>query len=367
MAKPRNFDVLIVYNGKIATSASNKSRQITAPFVANGPVESYNIVYGYFLATCGQIGLKAAFTTSQDIIGAGLCSSYWSFNGKKWNKHTSMCSSNLIFDKFSPRSVSGRSLRKLLFSTARVQPFNDPSLFKLFFDKQKTYDFLSNHAIPTISLLNAEISSITSACKSLVQIMDKHSGNNDFSHDIIMKDRFGAGGQHVYKFKSFETDKMADVASLNSKVKFILQPFAKFDKGFTYNNLPSSTDIRLIYLGGKVIQSYIRIAKPNEFRCNEHQGGTLTYLELSEIPKLLIDKANTIATQLNKKHSLYSLDFIITNNGNTYFLEGNTGPGLDWNVDIKENTLRSKQLIRLLAKELKNKIQRTTPPQLQTA
>ena len=163
--------------------------------------------------------------------------SYWSFNGKS-GTNTSMCSSNLIFDKFSPRSVSGRSLRKLLFSTARVQPFNDPSLFKLFFDKQKTYDFLSNHAIPTISLLNAEISSITSACKSLVQIMDKHSGNNDFSHDIIMKDRFGAGGQHVYKFKSFETDKMADVASLNSKVKFILQPFAKFDKGFTYNNLP---------------------------------------------------------------------------------------------------------------------------------
>lgn len=348
-----NFDVLIVYAQGMTTSASNLSKENNTPFPLTSRNESYNIVYSYFLEICHKLNVKAAFTTSADIIGPGSCSSFWTFKDKKWFKNNSSCFSNLIFDKFSPISNGIKSRRQLLFSSAEVKPFNDPDLFSLFFDKQKTYDKLSQHSIPTISLGDDNtLQDIDNACKTLTKLMNYHPDSKDFNSDIIMKDRFGAGGRRVYKFKAGESQNMLNIINKKANFSFIIQPFAKFDKGFSYHNCPASTDIRLVYLKGKIIQSYIRVAKSGEFRCNEHQGGLLTYLSLKEIPPALIIKSNLIAKILNKKCSLYALDFIISNNGNPYLLEGNTGPGLDWNMSIKKNEIKAKKLIRLIVKEL---------------
>jgi glutathione synthase/RimK-type ligase-like ATP-grasp enzyme len=125
-----------------------------------------------------------------------------------------------------------------------------------------------------------------------------------------------------------------------------------FDKGFSYKNNLAATDIRLIYLKGEIVQSYIRVAKPGEFRCNEHQGALLTYLSLDELPKALVAKSSIIAKILDKRDSLFTLDFIMSNNGNAYFLEGNTGPGLDWNMSLKNNEIEAKKLINMVVKEL---------------
>lgn len=258
----------------------------------------------------------------------------------------------MIFDKFSPTRGRIKSKRNLLFSSDEIKSFNDPELFGIFFDKQRTYDRLSEHSIPTISLDDRTLQSINSACESLVRLMDVHPGAGDFSEEIVMKDRFGAGGRHIYKFKSDQADKMLAVIQKNTKVSFVIQPFAKFDQGFSYQNRPASTDIRLIYLDGKIAQSYIRMAKPGDFRCNEHQGGSLTYLPLREIPKTLVEKSNRISAMLDKKSSLYALDFIVSNSGNTYLLEGNTGPGLDWNMSLKQNEMEAKKLIRMVVKQL---------------
>ena len=134
----------------------------------------------------------------------------------------------------------------------------------------------------------------------LTKLMGCYPGSKDFSSDLVMKDRFGAGGRHVYKFKTGQGENMLAVIRRNSNVSYIIQPFAKFDQGFSYRNLPASTDIRLIYLKGEIVQSYIRVAKSGDFRCNEHQGGLLTYLSLAEIPPALVAKSNMIAKILNK-------------------------------------------------------------------
>ena len=81
-------------------------------------------------------------------------------------------------------------------------------------------------------------------------------------------------------------------------------------------------------------------------------AGLACYLSLKEIPKKLVDKSNLISAMLNKKGSLFALDFIVSNNGNTYLLEGNAGPGLDWNMSLKRNELEAKKLIRLVVKQL---------------
>ncbi|MDP4010128.1 MAG: hypothetical protein Q8P53_04085 [Candidatus Shapirobacteria bacterium] len=351
MTKLNYFDVLIVYSEALAASASNTSTENISPFSRGSRNESYNTVYGYFLETCNKFKLNAAFTTSADIIGPGFCRSYWKFKDNNWLKINSPCFSNLIFDKFSPTRKGRKNRRQLLFSSPEIRPFNDPQLFNLFFDKQKTYDELSEHSIPTISL-GKTLQSITDACDTLTKLMNLHSGSKDFSLDLIMKDRFGAGGRHVYKFKPGQSENMFSVIQKNTRTSFIIQPFAKFDQGFSYHNCPASTDIRLIYLKGKIIQSYIRVAKSGDFRCNEHQGGLLTYLSIKEIPPILVEKANSIAKILDKKCSLYALDFLISNNGNAYLLEGNTGPGLDWNMSLIKNEIKAKKLIRLVVEEL---------------
>lgn len=352
MKKLVNFDVLIVYSEKLATSASNLSVNKTTPFASGSRNESYNTVYGYFLETCNKLNLKAAFTTSNDIVGAGFCRSYWTFKKNNWVKTNSLCFSPLIFDKFSPTNSGIKSRRQLLFSSQNIKSFNDPDLFNLFFDKQLTYNKLAEHSIPTISLEDKTLESVNNACVTLTKLMGNHPGSGDFSPDLIMKDRFGAGGRHVYKFKAGQSNEMLAVINKNAKISFILQPFAKFDKGFSYKNIPASTDIRLIYLNGQIIQSYIRMAQAGDFRCNEHQGGSLNYLSLKEIPSELVAKSNLIAKILDKKCSLYALDFIISNSGNAYLLEGNTGPGLDWNMSLIKNEIKAKKLIRLVVKEL---------------
>jgi glutathione synthase/RimK-type ligase-like ATP-grasp enzyme len=347
MIKPRKFDVLIVYNGTATRSASLRDKANTTPFPLTSKSSSCNIAYAYFLESCAKQKIKAAFSTSNDVIGSGLCSSYWSYEDGAWHKSRKMAYSTTIFDKFSPRSKVGKVKHKLLFSSKKIKPFNDPTLRKLFSDKQKTYNSLSDHAIPTVTLKGNTLDSINSACDMLTSKMRQNTRREDFSGDIIMKDRFGAGGYHVYKFQKNESPEMLIVKDSNPDISFVIQPFANTD---------CPTDIRLIYMGGKIIESYIRVAAQNDFRCNEHQGGSLTYLDINNIPSNVTDQANAIIAKLGNYHSLYSLDFIVSNSGKAYLLEGNIGPGLDWNLSVKKEEVNAKKFIRTIVKQLASKV-----------
>lgn len=352
MKKSIYFDVLIVYNEKFSKSAFNHSTSNQTPFTKDLGNESYNIVYGCFLEVCKKFKLKVALTSSADIIGPGLCRSFWSFENKKWIRNNFECTSNLIFDKFAPTNSGIKSRRNLLFSSNKVKAFNDPLLFELFFDKQKTYEKLAIYSIPTVSLKENTLKGINKVCKELAVLTKNHVGTKDFGSEIVMKDQFGAGGENVYKFSTNDSANILKTVLKNKNVSFIIQPFVKFDQGFSYHNAPATTDIRFVYLGGKIVQSYIRIAKTGDFRCNEHLGGSLTYLPLVEIPEKIVAKANLIAKVLKQKSSLYALDFVISNNGNIYLLEGNTMPGLDWNMTLKDNEIKAKKLIELIVKEM---------------
>ena len=356
MNQVTNFNVLIVYSEKLANSASSISGNITAPFPKGSNNESYNLVYGYFLKYCRENKLKAAFTTSADIIGAGLVRSYWLFKKNAWIKVRKVGFSKLIFDKFSPTSKGRKIKRNLLFSSKRIRPFNDPSLFDLCFDKQKTYETLNKFSIPTVTIKDGTRQGVSRALKILKEKVATHYNKNDFSKEVIMKDRFGAGGLNVYKFGNGEVEKMISKVKKHKRISFIVQPFVKFDKGFSIQNSYLSTDIRLIYLGQKIVQTYIRIAKKGDFRCNEHAGGLLKYIPKNEVPSKVVAVSKNIAKILNNKSSLFALDFIISNDGNTYLLEANTGPGLDWNLSIKKNEIEAKKLMRIIIKEIVRRV-----------
>lgn len=357
MAKITTFDVLIVYSAKIALSASSQSA--ITPFAKGSVNESYNIVYSYFLEICHKYNLKAAFTTSADIIGSGTVCSYWLVNNKKWLKKGNTAFSKLIFDKFSPTREKIKVGRNLLFSSSRVRSFNSPYIFNLCFDKQKTHTKLRNFSIPTVTISDKTLEGLDKACKILVVRIARHPNKEDFSEEVVVKDRFGSGGRNVYKFNPSESAKMTSIIDRHKRVSFIIQPFVKFDKGFSYQTSLVSADIRLIYFGRRLIQTYIRMAKVGDFRCNEHQGGSLKYIPKSFVPAKVVNFSRNITKILDEKSSLYALDFIVSNAGNVYLLEANTGPGLDWNLSIKENEVEAKKLIRFIVKEL---VKRVNPP-----
>ncbi|GAF78073.1 unnamed protein product, partial [marine sediment metagenome] len=336
----------------LTNSASSVSRAISAPFFKRSDNESYNLAYGYFLKTCQKNNLKAAFTTSADIIGAGKCQSYWLFEKNAWIKVQKTGFSKLIFDKCSPKSKSRKMQHNLLFSSKRIRPFNDPHLFDLCFDKQKTYEALNDFSIPTVTIRDSTKQGVIKAQKLLKEKIAKYQNRSDFSEEVVIKDRFGAGGLNVYKFGNDQTKMMIALVKKHKSLSFVIQPFVKFDKGFSFQNSFKPTDVRLIFLGQKIIQTYIRIAKKGDFRCNEHAGGLLKYISKSEIPLEIKKVSKRIVDILNKKFSLYALDFIISNNGNIYLLEANTGPGLDWNLSVKENEIEAKKLIRISIKEI---------------
>ncbi len=358
MKKADIFDVLVVYTNGVATSARKAPKEQTAPFSAKSRCLNYNDAYAYFLESCKKYGLKAAFTTSGDIIGAGLCLGYWVYSEGKWATVKRQGYARQIFDKFSPINEKRINERELLFSNPKIVPFNNPFLLGLFFDKLATYTRLSEYAIPTVELRGSNPKAVAESVSDLRAKSKVGLDRGDFTRSIIIKDRNGAGGNLVFKVDTDYEKNIFDLQKKHPKVGFVLQPFLQFKRGFTYNNTSRATDIRLIYQNNEVIQTYIRMAKENDFRCNEHQGGTLIYVDLEDIPSEVIVMADDIVTNLAQNNSLFSLDFVISDQGKVYFLEGNIGPGLDWDETKALNKQKSHELIQSIVNEMAERKER---------
>jgi glutathione synthase/RimK-type ligase-like ATP-grasp enzyme len=345
------LDVLVVYTENIATSASSPLKGNIMPFSLAHEREQYSAAYAYFLKMCEKNNLSAAFTTSADIIGPGTCSNYWEYRNSKWEKMNEHAFAPLIFDKVSPLRKDSIHSRRVLFAKGIAKPFNDTSLLSLFNDKLKTYTDLSGFTIPSVPITST---TTERAILDIKKLISQHKNKDDFSEELILKDRFGAGGIDIYKINTNPTVQLLKILKQKKDISFILQPFLKFDKGYSYKDLKGFTDIRIIYSQGKIVQRYIRTAKKSDFRCNEHQGGKVKYIDQAAIPKSVIDLSNRLLKTINKK-ALFALDFIVSNNGNAYFLEGNINPGIYWGKNSAEDKINTKKLINVIIKELRRR------------
>ena len=361
-----NLDVLIVYSSNTAISAESNSKSIR-PFSIDSQVSDYNLPYSYFLQSCGQQGMRAGLCASEDVIGPGSCQNYWTSAAGKWTKVRSKARSTQIFDKISPSSPKRIAERNLLLSTKNIQAFNNPELFNTFFDKLQTYERLPRYSVPTVAVVSATARSIKQSLQSIEKLILEHPHSADFLPRFVLKDRYGAGGNHVYAVEKQVAKIIQTILRKNPDVQFVLQPFLAFDKGFVFNGSRTSTDIRLIFHHNEILQSYLRVAQEDEFRCNEHQGAELFYIAKRDIPLAIRKAARTIVTNINHPSSLYALDFVVSNTGQVYLIEGNFGPGLDWNVKKKINETKSKELIDSIIAEFSARILRARDNQLSNA
>lgn len=352
------FDVLVVYSDEIATSASSTNSNFVKPFSQKSGYVNYNDTYEYFLKMCAQKSLNAAFSTSSDIIGPGKCKSYWMFKSGKWLKVKKDCYSNQIFEKFAHRNKRQKFQKTNLFLNPQVKPFNRKSLSSLFLDKHKTYKYLKHFSIPTIAVKSKDKKHIGFAVEALQKLIYSHTKKQDFSRSFILKDRFGAGGNNIYKIQPGKTGAIRNIMKRNEKISFVIQPYVNFDKGYRFKDYAGATEIRLIYLNGDLVQTYIRVAGNRDFLCNHGRGGI--QIQSKNIPNKVHRSAKEIVSKLNEKRALFALDFIVSNQGSVYLLEGNASPGIDWHANFPENEKMNKKMIRLIVKELVNRVQKKT-------
>lgn len=306
------------------------------------------------LSRCEELGLSAAFSTTRDISGSGTCSSYWLYKNNKWQRVNKFCYSKLIFDKFFPRDSLRKFQRKKLFSSPNVKSFTSRSLLEMFFDKFQTYSSLGEYSVPTVKVNGKSVKSVENSIVKLREIMLRHTNNKDFGNNIIMKDRYGAGGKNIYSISSNFAYEIYDVMKNNKTISFILQPHVAFEAGYQYQDFKGATEIRLIYKGKDVVQTYVRIAKSNDFICNNGGGGI--WITEDDIPNIVKAAANGIVHSLNKKNSLFALDFIVSDNGNVYLLEANVSPGIDWYDEFPQNKKMNQAMIDVIVKELSRRV-----------
>jgi hypothetical protein len=304
----KEFDVLVVYTSGIATSATSQLSLL--PFDKHPLRAHYNDAYAYFLKTCELQNITAAFTTTLDLDDEGNFKSFWVHEKNTWIKKDQLCKSNLIFDKFSPVNALQRKNRKKLFSHALITSFNHPETFSLFFDKQKTFDDLSDFTIPTVSIKNSD-ANLEIAYQQLSLLLKNHPNKDDFSNDLIVKDRYGAGGDNIHKMKKKQMrSKSFEILHDNNK-SFVIQPFVNFNKGHGKGIFKGFVDIRIVFVGKNLIQSYIRKPKKADFKCNEHQGGSLQYIskkmEQNICLKMATQEIVIVIFFIGKNHEIISL------------------------------------------------------------
>ena len=359
--KIKPYDLMVVYSETIANSAKDEHYKEKSPFSSKGDYESYNESYNYFLMKCKERGIKVAFTTSKDIIGSGIFQSFWVYN-KKWVRKYGKAYSKIIFDKFTPENIKQKNKLKLLTSSKSVHMFNNKKIINLFQNKLNTSKHFKKFTIPTVEIINHSKQKIVSAKNKLDKLLKNHKHKFDFNNGYLIKDKIGAGGFKIYKV-DFDKKGIKEIMKcykpdINNKfLSYILQPFINCKNSFVFGKHKGLLDLRLIILNNKIIQTYIRIAKKGKFKCNIHQGGNLFYVSKKAIPQDVLKMSKKIIkkleTKLNLKHTIYALDFVRSNKGNLYFIEGNTNPGIIWEDKNKKDETKSKELISIIVNELK--------------
>jgi len=354
------FDLIVVYSENYAKSALDEKYRRKAPFPAEFNI--LNDSYSYMLTRCRKSGIKAALTTSKDITGPGTFKGFWTYD-TEWARNKGRARCRLIFDKFAAATTEQAKRFRLLTSSPSILKFNEQKLTSLFRDKLKTYELFREFAIPSEGIKSLSERNIYLAKSRLDRKLRVHRHSGDFTDGYVIKDRAGASGMGIHRtglangLERAILEQRASDTKQKRMASYILQPFISCEKGFAFGEHRGLIDVRVILLDHRPLQTYIRIAKRGEFRCNEHQGGELVYISLKELPKDITESVKNISRRLssvlNARHVLYALDFMRSNSGNLYLVEGNSKPGIDWNHRKRTNEIRTKELIDSIVKKLK--------------
>lgn len=340
-------DFLIIYSNKDAHSAADSTYAGLAPFAGRGTAASCNRSYTYLLKYAKRLGLRAGFATVADISGTGTVSSYWTYT-TQWNRVQHPATTTVVFDKFSNIAhANDAAMKQLLGDSQSIALYHNHDTRLLFDNKLTTHATLSQYMLPTVAINLGSLKTMNTAKRALKKQIDNHAHIEDFTKELILKDIFGGGGEHIYKIHTDAA--FAKIPTGVDDLQFLLQPFIQasdFDTG----RKNGKADLRVIIGDKQILQSFIRTAKKGDFRANTKQGGSIDYITTGDIPEQVLKMIAKIQKTAKLKDGMYTLDFMRSKNGTLYLIEGNVSPGLTWSNP--EDERRAKQLIRIIVKQL---------------
>ena len=229
-----------------------------------------------------------------------------------------------IKDKIIYEGLNSINLKDITSVLPRVDKYNSKfknlisfielnSNAKIF---NKGIEITNNKLLSSIYVSNYNISTIPTEIISLSNI-DKFT-----SFPCILKTTDGYSGDEVFKINNYD-ELFIKTTEFSSK-ELIVQPFRK--TGFI--------DYRVIVCKGKVILSYKRTAKENDFRANSSKGGLME--------EFIIDKA--FESQSKRIAKILKMDFVgldfIEHNGVYEFCEANNSFFL-YDLNIVEKIISS--------------------------
>lgn len=339
-------DVAVVY-AQYATGYE-QGQTHTTPFPTEGRFIAYNDTYAFFLDVCREKGLSAVFTTTEYSIGPGQFSAYWTWNGTEWQWYEKPVSASVLFNKMTPITPEQQAVFDKMTAAPHIQTFKSLRLHQIIGNKLSVYHSFPQYAIPSVALpMTPE--GFAQAKQELRQLIEQYEHKDDCSDRFVVKGLDGAGGDSV-----FAIDAETSFAELETRAQqypapeYMIQPMIRNDQSKLFG-YTGHIDFRITLFKGKMIRSYIRIAKEGDFRANVKQGGRIVYIPPSRIPRSVLTIVEDLSRQLPTEHALYSLDFIRGASGQFYLVEGNDSPGI---ILYNNKDKKKKELIYLIVDEL---------------
>lgn len=126
---------------------------------------------------------------------------------------------------------------------------------------------------------------------------------------IVVKEPEGCGGKEVYI-----GDKADVLRQLPDSFPVLVQEFMDTSAGIP-GYVEGVHDVRLSVCGGQIIGYYIRSARPGSYHSNVSQGGTMTFYDVSHVPRELRRAVQSIDNHFRAMPRYYAIDFMYTTKG----------------------------------------------------
>ncbi|MFB6174507.1 MAG: RimK family alpha-L-glutamate ligase [Candidatus Nanohalobium sp.] len=140
---------------------------------------------------------------------------------------------------------------------------------------------------------------------------------------VVVKPRFGHGGEDVHIIESSEG------LELEEDVEYVVQEFVKASEVPLPGVEGEQHDLRIVFVDNEPVYTYVRTPKSEEEVSNVAEDGSITYIDLENVPGEVMSLAREVSERLEGyRPCLFSVDFIISEEDRPYVLELNSKPGM---------------------------------------
>lgn len=186
---------------------------------------------------------------------------------------------------------------------------NPPQMQIIAADKMATYITFKKHMVPSHLVRTPE--ELQAAIKKVP------------TSKVVIKTPRGLCGEGVYILSKKEAKKF----KINAP--YLVQQFTDSKAGIP-GLFKGMHDLRLVFVGNKLVQSYIRTAPKGKLKANIAQGGTRIFVPLKKVPKKVKEIAKTFQYAFGDfPNTIYSVDFMYDKGKKPYVVEINNTPTLE--------------------------------------